>query len=145
MARVLLFAFLIGVSVYALLDWAMNSKKSTPGGLSRWLWLAVIIFLPALGPLTWIVLRLVGQAESRRDAAPPSRRPSPAAPDDDPQFLKDWSKRIERRQRRSRPADPPVPPSAAHPPETDAERPPAEAEDGNTDAKENTDEAEEED
>lgn len=101
MARVLLFAFVIGVTVYALLDWVMNAKKGSPGGLSRWLWLAVIIFLPVIGPLAWIVLRLVGSAEARQSGSNIRPERTGLAPDDDTEFLDDWSRRIARRQKRS--------------------------------------------
>ncbi|WP_350257994.1 PLD nuclease N-terminal domain-containing protein [Scrofimicrobium sp. R131] len=106
MPRVMLFAFAIGVTLYALLDWGMNSKSQTPGGLSRWLWLAVIIIFPIIGPAAWVILRLVGQAERKRGptAAPPPQR---GAPDDDSEYLREWSDRIARRQRKSPPPEKP--------------------------------------
>lgn len=116
MARVFLFAFVIGVTLYALLDWVMNSKKDTPGGLSRWLWLAVIVILPVVGPLAWIVLRLVGKAEQKQNPTQNHRQaPRRGAPDDDAEFLDDWSKKIERRQKRSRPPNPKTNPDPDEP------------------------------
>ncbi len=107
MARVLLFAFVIGVTLYALIDWGLNSRKSTPGGLSRWLWLAVILIFPVIGPLGWIILRLVNQAEERGAPSAPYRPPTrTTAPDDDPEFLENWARKIQRRQKKSKPEGP---------------------------------------
>lgn len=97
MARVVLIVLFIGVTVYALLDWWMNSKRRTPGGISRWIWLAVIVVIPFLGPLTWIIMRIVGDAEERQGLYD-EPEPAPGAPDDDAAFLDDVSKKIERRQ-----------------------------------------------
>lgn len=91
MARVLLFAFIIGITIYALLDWGFYSKQGTPGGLNRWFWLVVIIVLPILGPLVWVLLRIVGGAAALEE---PRR---PVAPDDDPEYLAYLSKKMERR------------------------------------------------
>lgn len=91
MARVLLFTFVIGLTIYAWIDWGFYSKKSTPGGLNRWIWLAVIVLLPILGPLVWVVLRIVGGASALEE------RSRPIAPDDDPEYLSYLSKKIERR------------------------------------------------
>lgn len=105
MFRVLLIALFIGVTVYALLDWGLNSRRQTPGGLSRWIWLAVIIVIPFLGPLTWIIMRLIADAEGRQGLSGRSG-PPPGAPDDDKAFLDNLSWKIQRRQRGSKPQRP---------------------------------------
>lgn len=104
MFRVFLFALAIGVTVYAIFDWLLRSKKSTPGNLNRWLWLTVIILVPIAGPLAWIILSLIGFAEQGPSA-------QPLAPDDDPDYLRQVDERIQRRKRRSRgPEDKPSEP-----------------------------------
>lgn len=92
MARLIIFALAVGVTLYALLDWAFYSKKFTPGGISRWIWLAVIILIPVLGPITWIVLHLVSDAETKQE------HEKQIPPDDDLNFLSDVSHRIKRRR-----------------------------------------------
>ena len=123
MARVLFFAFMIGVTLYALIDWALNSKEMTPGGLSRWLWLAVIVFFPVVGPATWIILRLVGKAEARQRPPRIERPTRLGAPDDDPEFLDDWAEKIKRRQKRSRPGRAPEDPQTPNGEQLDPDDP----------------------
>lgn len=93
MARLLIFALLIGVTIYAVLDWCFHAKEGTPGKLSRWLWLAVIILIPVAGPLTWVILRLLMKADEIDNGA---RRE--VAPDDDPEYLSHLARKIDRRQ-----------------------------------------------
>lgn len=104
MARVLLFAVAIGLTIYALFDWLFRSRQRTPGGVNRWLWLAVIIFIPVAGPAAWIILSLVMAAESKNM----SDSTEPLAPDDDPEYLREVAERIKRRQKRTRPDIPSV-------------------------------------
>lgn len=121
MFRVLLFAFAIGITLYAMLDWGFTSRLNTPGRVSRWIWLAVIVLIPILGPLAWTVLRIVEKAEGSgaSDATKPST--TAAAPDDDPEFLDNISRRIERRQKRTRAPGPSAPnPQSANGEETGA-------------------------
>jgi hypothetical protein len=96
MFRVLLFAAAIGITVYAVIDWAFRSKTTTPGSLNRWIWLAVIILIPIAGPAAWIILSLIAHAEGT-DTPPPD---APRAPDDDPEYLRHISEKIERRKKR---------------------------------------------
>lgn len=111
MIRVLFIALAIGVTLYALFDWLLNSKTRTPGGISRWIWLAVILLLPVLGPLTWIIMNWISAAEGRMDGYQPPARKQPQAPDDDRDFLDDISRRIERQQRHGRKDQKPQPPT----------------------------------
>lgn len=101
---VLLFALL----VYALIDCVRTPSREMPGGLPKPLWLAMIVLLVGVGPLAWIIVRLVAATENQNPARPapsgprgarPPRRPPrrPAAPDDDPAFLA----RLEAERRRA--------------------------------------------
>lgn len=105
MARVLLFVVAIGLTIYALFDWIFRSRQRTPGGVNRWLWLAVIVLIPVAGPAAWIILSLVMAAEAKDT---PDRSES-LAPDDDPEYLREVAERIKRRQKRTRPVIPPRP------------------------------------
>lgn len=104
MARVLLFVVAIGLTIYALFDWIFRSRQRTPGGVNRWLWLAVIVLIPVAGPAAWIILSLVMAAESKN--MPDNT--DPVAPDDDPEYLREVAERIKRRQKRTRPDAPPI-------------------------------------
>lgn len=94
MARILIFALLVGITVYAILDWCFHAKEGTPGKLSRWLWLAVIVLIPVAGPLTWVILRLLMKADEIDAAAGRNT----VAPDDDPEYLSHIADKIDRRQ-----------------------------------------------
>lgn len=115
MARVLLIIALAAITVYAIADWMARSGKWTPGKLNRWVWLAVIIFLPVVGPLAWIITGLVTRAEeAQRQREAPEQPPVWLAPDDDPSAVADVADRIARRQKRSRPHFPNKPGSKGH-------------------------------
>lgn len=103
MARILLALLFIAVTVFAVADWVVRSRTSTPGRINRWLWLAVILFLPLVGPLTWIIVGAVTRAEEQRNQsrAVPERR-SEFRPDDNPDAVSDIVDRINRRQRRTK-------------------------------------------
>ena len=104
MARVLLIIGVVAITVYAIADWMARSATWTPGRLNRWVWLAVIIFLPVVGPLAWIITGLVTRAEERQSRGRPAfEQPSFQAPDDNPSAVADVADRIARRQRRTRP------------------------------------------
>lgn len=109
--RVILPLLLIGLLVYALVDVA-SAEEDELGGLPKWLWVILIIFLPLAGSVAWILVRTSsrrryagGRATGHRPAgpaAPSAPRPSrpaegPVAPDDDPEFL--WLLEQARRKR----------------------------------------------
>lgn len=106
-ARVVLPLLALGLLIYALLDIAGAEKKDL-GGLPKWFWVVIVVFLPVLGPLLWIVTRASRRRAAQSYGSGPSwgstgrpgrgaRRPSgPVAPDDDPDFL--W--RLEQERRR---------------------------------------------
>lgn len=104
MARILLVLALFAVTIYAVADWIARSRTWTPGRVNRWVWLAVIILLPAIGPLAWIITGLVTRAEQRQN---PTREvpepPKSLRPDDDPDAISDLVERFARREKRTRP------------------------------------------
>ncbi|GHH68607.1 PLD nuclease N-terminal domain-containing protein [Promicromonospora soli] len=116
MPRVLLIVVIIGLAAYALADvWGADEEERS--GLPRWLWVILIVFLPLLGAISWIVVRVTARRSGAgpaprpdtggsRPTPPPRaprpgpgpRRPSgPVAPDDDPEFL--WLLEQEKRKR----------------------------------------------
>ena len=106
--RNLLVVALVGLVVYTIIDVA-RSEPDERFGLSKALWLALIVLLPVGGSVAWLVARQRarcggaggngGGGGSRPGPSRPGpRRPSgPVAPDDDPEFL--W--RLEQMQRRA--------------------------------------------
>ncbi len=119
MGRALVYVVPIALAIFALFDLA-RSLPVERAGLRRWLWVLIIVFLPALGPLTWIAVSRASRASTRPRRTPPTagrgplrpptRRPGPVAPDDDPEFL--W--RLEQQRRRAAgepPLDEPNPPA----------------------------------
>lgn len=104
MARLLLVLLAIALTVYAVADWATRSREWTPGRVNRWLWLAVIILLPIIGPLAWIIIGLVTRAENGRQST--GSAPIDMPPDDNPEAVSDVANRIVRRQRRTKPEAP---------------------------------------
>lgn len=78
MARLLLIGVLLALAfwVYSIVDCALQDP-TRHRGVSKPVWILIVILLPVLGGILWFV---VGRA---RRAATPTRR----APDDDPEFL----------------------------------------------------------
>ncbi|WNB85933.1 PLDc N-terminal domain-containing protein [Cellulomonas sp. ATA003] len=129
--RNLLFVVLIGLVVYSIID-VVRSEADERWGISKALWILLIVLLPVLGAIAWLVARSQARARGAggggggggtrpRPSGPRPRRPSgPVAPDDDPEFL--W--RLERMQRRADAAGrstdgvPPQPDSSADGPVT---------------------------
>ncbi len=125
MARLLLVLLVIALTVFAVADWVTRSKEWTPGRVNRWLWLAVIVLLPVIGPLVWIIIGLVTRAEVNR--MPATATPIDLPPDDNPEAISDVANRIVRRQKRTKPEPPPHAPGAVtdedpSEDETDADR-----------------------
>ena len=117
MARIMLVVLALAITIYAISDWVSRSRTWTPGRVNRWVWLAVIVLIPIIGPLAWIIVGLVTRAEQRRvNTSPDSTPPRSSRPDDNPEALSDPADRISRRQHRSRPVrrpndSPQMPPS----------------------------------
>lgn len=118
----------LGLTVYALID-CLRTDQAQVRSLPKALWLAVVFFVPLVGPVAWVVA-------GRERGGPPRPAPAgPVAPDDDPTFLRrlDAERRREERERRSgsRPPAEPDGPAAhrpGHEPGTD-DTPPQDAPD----------------
>ena len=105
MPRALVYIVPIALAIYALIELS-RSEPVERAGLHPLAWVAIILFLPVVGPVIWILLsRSRRRAAGGPAAAPGSRRGrsgpaaprAPLAPDDDPDFL--W--RLERDRRRA--------------------------------------------
>ncbi|WP_062383628.1 PLD nuclease N-terminal domain-containing protein [Demequina iriomotensis] len=93
MLKVLPLLVYLGLVIYALADvWQRPERE--PYGVTKGLWTAIVLFLPFVGALAWIVLKLL-----RPDSGPAPRK-GPVAPDDDPEYLA-WLREQGRRKRRS--------------------------------------------
>ena len=119
MARIMLVVLALAITIYAISDWVSRSRTWTPGRVNRWVWLAVIVLIPIIGPLAWIITGLVTRAEQRRvGTSPEASPPRSSRPDDNPEALSDLADRIARRQNRSRPTRRPAgTPQEPHPDE----------------------------
>lgn len=101
MARILLVVVALAITIYAIADWAARSRSWTPGKVNRWVWLAVIVLIPFIGPLAWIITGWVTRAEQGRIDRLPTTPERAARPDDDPEAISDLADRIARRQKRT--------------------------------------------
>lgn len=122
MARLVLILLAVALTVFALADWFARSKTWTPGKVNRWVWLAVIVLLPIVGPLTWIIVGVVARAEAKQQERSESAPRSSLPPDDNPDAILDVADRIARRQKRSRPT-PPLEPKKPRQEEEDEQGP----------------------
>lgn len=69
-----LVAVAIGVILFALID-ALMSDRSRVRGVSKPLWILIILLVPVVGALLWF---MIGKTRKKRTV--------PMAPDDDPKF-----------------------------------------------------------
>ena len=104
--RLMFYVVPLALAIYALIDFS-RSEPSERVGIRPLAWLALIVLLPVIGPITWIVVsRTLGRSTDAGKRSPrgpgprawPGRRPGPRAPDDDLDFL--W--RLEQQRRRAR-------------------------------------------
>lgn len=102
MLRALLALLVVGVTVYALVD-CIRTDTAQVRQLPKPAWLLVIVLFVLIGPLAWL---LVGRERPppRAHRAEPLR---PAAPDDDPEFLRDLDLERWQREQRDNGDDPP--------------------------------------
>ncbi|GEN80943.1 PLD nuclease N-terminal domain-containing protein [Actinotalea fermentans] len=122
MLRALVYVVPIALAIFALIDLS-RSLPEERAGLRRTLWVAIIVLLPVLGPIVWIAVSrnsragsaparprpLPPMAPGRGPLRPPTRRPGPVAPDDDPEFL--WRLEQERRRAAGEPPSEDQPPA----------------------------------
>ncbi|WP_062517020.1 PLD nuclease N-terminal domain-containing protein [Demequina gelatinilytica] len=84
----------LGLVIYTLSDvWQRPERE--PYSVTKGLWTAMILFLPFVGALAWIVVKLLRPGGGR-----PDPRKGPIAPDDDPEYLA-WLREQSRRKRKS--------------------------------------------
>ena len=60
---------LLALTIYAIVDLAQSRDENVPF-MPKWLWLFVVIFIPAIGPLLWIVAGYGARREPPRDVPP---------------------------------------------------------------------------
>jgi len=120
-ARFLLYAVPAVVMLYALID-CLQTPRGLERTLPKWLWLVVIILVPLLGAIAWLIWgRAPREAYGASEPVVGPRRlgrgRAPAAPDDDPSFLRRlddeaWQRKMRERRDGQSPGD--APDSAAH-------------------------------
>ena len=96
--------------VYCVLE-VITTPEDRVRNLPKLLWLALVIFLPIIGPVSWLVSgRPRGPPRSLpykgNTGLPPAPRPARASsPDDDADFLDGLRRRAEEQRRRARDDD----------------------------------------
>lgn len=86
MARVVIVVIELALLVFCLID-AVQTPETRMRNLPKWAWIALIIILPVVGPVSWLI---AGRPRRSQSVAVPTYerpRPAPRAPDDDPEFL----------------------------------------------------------
>ena len=83
MPRVIAVIALIALTVYTLIE-VMQAERFQTRNAPRWLWFAIVLVAPLVGPVAWFVF---GRPDGHREI-PPQQRPGPRGPDDDPEFLR---------------------------------------------------------
>ena len=83
----------LGLLIYCTVEWIQTPRRRV-SVLPKAAWLFIILLLPLLGPGLWMAF-----GRAKEATAAPQRR-GPAAPDDDPEFLRRVE--IERRQHQRR-------------------------------------------
>lgn len=92
---------LLGLTIYCLVE-CLSAPASAIRTLSRPGWLAAILLVPVVGPVTWLVAgRPTSETGGRVGGVVPQhqRRPRPLGPDDDPEFLAELGRVAERLRR----------------------------------------------
>jgi hypothetical protein len=90
MLRLVVILAYVAITVYAVADAAQHPSPK-PFGLRKWLWIAAILLLPAVGALAWLIIKFVSGGEGK------GPRGRPMAPDDDPDYLR-WLEQQRRRR-----------------------------------------------
>lgn len=108
--------FVIALALYALIDCVRTPEEDMPAHMPKHLWITLILMFSTivLGPLAWIITSRVSAAEKRGGQLSGglwsaekgvelhlSRQASaPAAPDDDPEFLRKLDEQVQAEKRR---------------------------------------------
>lgn len=101
MLRVAGALLLIALYIYFIID-VLRTPSSQTRSLPRWAWLLIVVLVPIIGGVLWMAFGRVWPESGRW------RRRRPAAPDDDPRFLKQisddaWAERMRRRREQDGP------------------------------------------
>ncbi|MBS5976569.1 MAG: PLDc_N domain-containing protein [Actinomyces urogenitalis] len=109
--KALLPVLALALTLYALIDCARTSDEDMPARMPKMMWIILIVMVAVVGPVAWIIVSRVKAAEERGGYVEPTvwssqegtsfrrpQRPRPAAPDDDPEFLRRLDEDL-RRQR----------------------------------------------
>ena len=153
-----MFILWLALTLYALIDCIRTPKDNMPGKVPKILWILLILLLSPIGAIAWIIVSRVAAAEAKGGVIEPNiwsseesvplsfgRKPTPeqpSAPDDDPEFLEEVSRKLREKQREEyeskkrakedeklqprpdeksgteKPTDPKNPPDSADSPET---------------------------
>ncbi len=153
-----MFILWLALTLYALIDCIRTPKDNMPGKVPKILWILLILLLSPIGAIAWIIVSRVAAAEAKGGVIEPNiwsseesvplsfgRKPTPeqpSAPDDDPEFLEEVSRKLREKQREEyeskkrakedeklqprpdeksgteKPTDPENPPDSADSPET---------------------------
>ncbi|QPL05746.1 MULTISPECIES: PLDc N-terminal domain-containing protein [Actinomyces] len=110
--RLLLTVLVIALTIYSLLDCARTPDENMPARMPKFLWIIIIVVITVVGPIAWIITSRVKAAEERGGYVEPTvwssregtrlrrpERPTPVAPDDDPEFLRNLDRDIRKRRK----------------------------------------------
>lgn len=108
--------FVIALALYALIDCVRTPEEDMPAHMPKHLWITLILMFSTimLGPLAWIITSRVSAAEKRGgqlsgglwsaekgvDLHLSRQASAPAAPDDDPEFLRKLDEQVQAEKRR---------------------------------------------
>ena len=117
--RLFLMVFVIALALYALIDCVRTPEEDMPAHMPKHLWITLILMFSTimLGPLAWIITSRVSAAEKRGgqlngglwsaekgvDLHLSHHASAPAAPDDDPEFLRNLDEQVQAEKRRRQP------------------------------------------
>jgi hypothetical protein len=93
-------AFLVVFTVFTTV-FAASAKKQEVRLLPKWAWVLLCLFIPFFGGLLYL---MVGRPLRTGPAAPKGKK-RVIAPDDDPNFLRDLSKKIRKDDEDDKPKD----------------------------------------
>ncbi|WP_433167685.1 PLD nuclease N-terminal domain-containing protein [Kribbella sp. CA-247076] len=110
MVRFLPFLISLALSVYALFSCIQTPEEDVPH-LPKLVWIVLIVFVPFVGPIVWLLMLRLQHGRRERAVRPPAPGGRPAAPDDDPDFLKSLDRYRDPRTT-VKPPEPPKEPEA---------------------------------
>lgn len=110
-----MFILWLALTLYALIDCIRTPKDNMPGKVPKILWILLILLLSPIGAIAWVIVSRVAAAEAKGGVIEPNiwsseesvplsfgRKPAPkqpSAPDDDPAFLEEVSRKLREKQR----------------------------------------------